>query len=83
MVKNQKDLLDKITDMLIEIGLALSRVERLVKLHPTPKMLQLTSSLYTVVVNLLKDVNEKFQRSPIRKELRSLATFAKIAADVD
>lgn len=56
MAKNRKELLTKLTDMLVEIGLTLSRIEVYAKLFPTARMIELTSMLYAAVVDFLKEV---------------------------
>ncbi|KAI9151553.1 hypothetical protein HJFPF1_08759 [Paramyrothecium foliicola] len=67
MMKSRGDLLVSITDMLIEIGLDLSRVEVCTKMFPTNRMLELTSMLYAAVVDFLKEVIEHFQQNKMRK----------------
>jgi hypothetical protein len=66
MMKNRSDLLVSITDMLIEIGYDLSRVEVCTKMYPTNRMLELTSMLYGAVVDFLKEVIEHFQQTKMK-----------------
>ncbi|KAK0649714.1 hypothetical protein B0T16DRAFT_457101 [Cercophora newfieldiana] len=72
MAKNRGDLLMKITDNLVDIGMALSRVEMLVKLYPTVRMVELTSKLYAAVLEFLEEVILLFQQSAVRKLFTSL-----------
>lgn len=72
MAKNRGDLLMKITDNLVDIGMALSRVEMLVKLYPTARMVELTAKLYAAVLEFLEEVILLFQRSAVRQLLSSL-----------
>jgi hypothetical protein len=67
MSKNRGDLVAKLTDMLVDIGLALSRVEVLVKLFPTTRMVELTSRLYSAVLEFLEEIIVLFQRNVVRK----------------
>jgi len=67
MAKNRGDLMVRITDMLVDIGMALSRVEVLVKLYPTTRMVDLTSRLYAALVEFLEEVILLFQRSAVRR----------------
>jgi len=67
MSKNKGDLVAKLTDMLVDIGLALSRVEVLVKLYPTTRMVELTSRLYSAVLEFLEEIIVLFQRNVVRK----------------
>jgi len=57
----------KLTDMLVDIGLNLSRVEVYLKLYPTARMVELTSMLYAAVVKFLQEVIAHFQRSSVRE----------------
>jgi len=72
MSKNRGDLTGKLTDMLVDIGLALSRVEVLVKLYPTTRMVELTSRLYAAVLEFLEEVILLFRRSAVRQVFSSL-----------
>ena len=67
MAKNRGDLMVRITDMLVDIGMALSRVEVLVKLYPTTRMVDLTARLYAALVEFLEEVILLFQRSAVRR----------------
>ncbi|KAK5664363.1 hypothetical protein OQA88_586 [Cercophora sp. LCS_1] len=72
MAKNRGDLVVKLTDALVDIGLALSRVEMVVKLYPTTRMVELTSRLYSAVLEFLEEVILLFQRSAVRQMFSSL-----------
>ncbi|KAK0752806.1 hypothetical protein B0T18DRAFT_356562 [Schizothecium vesticola] len=72
MAKNRGDLLVKITDMLVDVGMALSRVEMLVKLYPTTRMVELTAKLYAAFLEFLEEVIALFQRSAVRQLFSSL-----------
>ena len=67
MAKNHTDMMTKLTDMLVDIGLDLSRVEVYLKLYPTARMVELTSMLYAAVVKFLQEIVAHFQRSSVRK----------------
>lgn len=67
MAKNRNDLMAKLTDMLVEIGLNLSRIEVYLKLFPTSRMVELTSMLYAGVVKFLQEVIAHFQRNAVRE----------------
>ncbi|KAK4154701.1 hypothetical protein C8A00DRAFT_42577 [Chaetomidium leptoderma] len=70
MAKNKKDLLAKVTDMLVEIGLTLSRIEVYAKLYPTARMVELISMIYAAVAEFLEEVILHFHtKSPVRKFL--------------
>lgn len=69
MAKNRGDLMVKITDMLVDVGMALSRVEVLVKLYPTTRMVELTAKLYAAFLEFLEEVIALFQRSAVRTYL--------------
>lgn len=69
MAKNRGDLMVKITDMLVDVGMALSRVEVLVKLYPTTRMVELTAKLYAAFLEFLEEVIALFQRSAVRRYL--------------
>jgi hypothetical protein len=71
MAKNHSDMMTKLTDMLVEIGLNLSRVEVYLKLYPTARMVELTSMLYAAVVKFLTEVVAHFQRSAARESPQS------------
>jgi hypothetical protein len=72
MAKNKKELLVKVTDMLVEIGLTLSRIEVYAKLFPTARMVELISLLYAAVADFLEEIILHFaHRSGIRKLLSS------------
>lgn len=70
MAKNHSDMMTKLTDMLVEVGLNLSRIEVYLKLYPTARMVELTSMLYAAVVKFLQEVIAHFQRSAVRKSPR-------------
>ncbi|KAB5550774.1 hypothetical protein GE09DRAFT_1203999 [Coniochaeta sp. 2T2.1] len=72
MAKNHSDMLTKLTDMLVEIGLDLSRVEVYLKLYPTARMVELTSMLYAAVVKFLQEVVAHFQRSAVLQKMSSM-----------
>lgn len=73
MAKNKKELLSKVTDMLVEIGLTLSRIEVYAKLYPTARMVELISMIYAAVADFLEEVIVAFkQKSGFRKMLSSL-----------
>ncbi|KAK4143964.1 uncharacterized protein C8A04DRAFT_37002 [Dichotomopilus funicola] len=73
MAKNKRELLGRITDMLVEIGLTLSRIEVYAKLFPTARMIELISMLYAAVADFLEDIILHFQqRSALRKLFSSL-----------
>ncbi|KAK1749656.1 hypothetical protein QBC47DRAFT_131331 [Echria macrotheca] len=72
MAKNRGELMTKITDNLVDIGMALSRVEMLIKLYPTARMVELTSRLYAAVLEFLEEIILLFQRSAVRQLLSSL-----------
>ncbi|GAB1316580.1 hypothetical protein MFIFM68171_06790 [Madurella fahalii] len=73
MAKNKKELLAKVTDMLVEIGLTLSRIEVYAKLFPTGRMVELISMIYAAVTDFLEEVILHFNRqSTFRKLLSSL-----------
>lgn len=67
MAKNRGDLLDKLADMLVEVGMSLSRIEVYTKLYPTARMVELTSILYAAVADFLQEVIATFQRSAVRE----------------
>ncbi|KAL2127206.1 hypothetical protein VTI74DRAFT_11107 [Chaetomium olivicolor] len=72
MAKNKKELLGKVTDMLVEIGLTLSRIEIYAKLYPTGRMVELISMIYAAVADFLQEVILHFtQKSTVRKVLSS------------
>ncbi|EAQ93803.1 predicted protein [Chaetomium globosum CBS 148.51] len=72
MAKNKKDLLIKVTDMLVEIGLTLSRIEVYASLFPTARMVELISMLYAAVADFLEEIILHFNRkSPLRKLVSS------------
>jgi hypothetical protein len=72
MAKNKKDLLIKVTDMLVEIGLTLSRIEVYANLFPTARMVELISMLYAAVADFLEEIILHFNRkSPLRKLVSS------------
>ncbi|KAJ4287871.1 hypothetical protein N0V88_007489 [Collariella sp. IMI 366227] len=72
MAKNKKELLGKITDMLVEIGLTLSRIEIYAKLFPTARMVELISMIYAAVADFLQEVVLHFnQKSSVRRALSS------------
>lgn len=66
MAKNRGDLVTKLADALVEIGLLLGRIEMALKMYPTNRMLELSSMLYTAVVDFLEEVILLFQRSAVR-----------------
>lgn len=63
MAKNRNDLFASILDMLVEIGLSLSRLEVYTKLYPTVRMVELTSQLYAAVIEFIGEVVAHFQRN--------------------
>lgn len=67
LAKNRTDLLEKLADMLIEVGMSLSRIEIYTKLYPTARMVELTSILYAAVIDFLQEIITTFQRSAVRK----------------
>lgn len=72
MAKNKTELLAKITDMLVEIGLTLSRIEVYAKLFRTARMVELISMVYAAVTDFLEEVILHFNRqSAFRKLLSS------------
>jgi hypothetical protein len=72
MAKNKKELLIKVTDMLVEIGLTLSRIEVYANLFPTARMVELISMLYAAVADFLEEIILHFNRkSPLRKLVSS------------
>lgn len=73
MAKNHSDMMTKLTDMLLDVGLNLSRVEVYLKLYPTARMVELTSMLYAAVVKFLQEVIAHFQRSAVRKSPQCVA----------
>jgi len=66
MVKNRNDLLVSITDMLIDIGLDLSRIELYTKVFHIKRMVELTSMLYAAVVEFLQEIVEESRKNPVR-----------------
>lgn len=73
MAKNKKELLVKVTDMLVEIGLTLSRIEVYAKLFPTARMIELISMIYAAVTDFLEEVIVHCNRkSSLRGLLSSL-----------
>ncbi|KAL2186691.1 hypothetical protein L209DRAFT_780604 [Thermothelomyces heterothallicus CBS 203.75] len=62
MAKNKKELLTRVTDMLVEIGLSLSRIEVYAELFPTARMVELVSMIYAAVAEFLEDVIVHFAR---------------------
>ncbi|KAK3901236.1 hypothetical protein C8A05DRAFT_16554 [Staphylotrichum tortipilum] len=73
MAKNKRELLSRITDMLVDIGLTLSRIEVYSRLFPTARMVELVSMLYAAVADFLEEVIVALtQKSPFRKLLSSL-----------
>ncbi|KAH6853203.1 hypothetical protein B0I37DRAFT_387821 [Chaetomium sp. MPI-CAGE-AT-0009] len=72
MAKNKKELLVKVTDMLVEIGLTLSRIEVYANLFPTARMVELISMLYAAVADFLEEIILHFNRkSSLRKLVSS------------
>jgi hypothetical protein len=72
MAKNKRELLSKVTDMLIEIGWSLSRIDVWAAMYPTARMLELISMLYAAVADFLQEVVLHFaHRSSVRKVLSS------------
>ncbi|KAK3299813.1 uncharacterized protein B0H64DRAFT_379214 [Chaetomium fimeti] len=72
MAKNRKELLVKVTDMLVEIGMTLSRIEVYANLFPTARMVELISMLYAAVADFLEEIILHFNRkSPLRKLVSS------------
>jgi len=67
MTKNRSDLLTKVTDMLIEIGLNLSRIEIYAELYRTTRMIKLISMLYASVIEFLQEIITHFQRNAVRE----------------
>lgn len=68
MAKNRKELLTKLTDMFVDIGLTLSRIEVYAKLFPTARMIELTSMLYAAVVDFLQEVIAVFSKGSTMRE---------------
>lgn len=66
MAKNRGDLLTKLTDALVEIGVMLGRIEMALKMYPTNRMMELSSMLYAAVVDFLEEMILLFQRSAVR-----------------
>ncbi|KAK4239290.1 hypothetical protein C8A03DRAFT_14313 [Achaetomium macrosporum] len=72
MARNKKELLSKVTDMLIEIGWSLSRIEVWAAMYPTARMVELISMLYAAVADFLQEVVLHFaHKSTVRKVLSS------------
>jgi hypothetical protein len=68
MAKNRKELLTKLADMFVDIGLTLSRIEVYAKLFPTARMVELISMLYAAVVDFLQEVIVAYsQRNTMRR----------------
>ncbi|KAK4244256.1 hypothetical protein C7999DRAFT_17471 [Corynascus novoguineensis] len=62
MAKNKKELLTKVTDMLVQIGLVLPRIEGLARRFPSPRMIELICSIYAAVAEFLEDIVVHFTR---------------------
>lgn len=56
MYKNKYDVLSKVFDVLIDIGLDLERIRAYSALYPTPRMLEFTADLYAAIVEFLEQV---------------------------
>lgn len=54
--KNHYDMLYKFTDMMIEIGLNLERIELYRHIFPTGRMLELVSELYAAILEFLQEI---------------------------
>ena len=65
MSKNHTDLLNKVTDMMVDIGLNLSRVQLYARIFPTVRMLELTAELYAAVVEFLQQIISHSQKKTI------------------
>lgn len=67
MSKNHHDMLYKFTDMMVEVGLNLSRVELYRHIFPTGRMLELVSELYAAVIEFLHEFVVYAQKKTISK----------------
>ncbi|AEO59552.1 hypothetical protein MYCTH_2307943 [Thermothelomyces thermophilus ATCC 42464] len=77
MAKNKKELLTRVTDMLVEIGLSLSRIEVYAKLFPTARMVELVSMIYAAVAEFLEDVILHFARKSALRLRVLLSAFVR------
>lgn len=67
MSKNHCDLLGKMTDVIIDIGLNLQRVQVYAALFPTTRMLELTADLYEAIVRFLNEIIAHSQKKSISR----------------
>ena len=67
MAKNRGEFLVKFTDMLVDIGFLLSRIDVFPEVFPTERILGLTSLLYTTIIDFLQETIMLFQRKAVCK----------------
>ena len=63
--KNHQDMLGRLADMMVEIGLNLARVELYRHVFPTGRMLELVSELYAAVLDFIQQVIVYLQKKTL------------------
>ncbi|KAJ9155277.1 NACHT domain protein [Pleurostoma richardsiae] len=71
--KNHYSMLCRFTDMMVEVGLNLSRVELYRHIFPTGRMLELVSELYAAILEFLQEMIIYTQKRTYKKFLGSLS----------
>jgi hypothetical protein len=70
--KSHHNMMLKFTDMLVELGLNLSRIELYRHIFPTGRMLELVSELYAAILEFLQEVILYMQKKSLSMKPRYL-----------